>query len=408
MTTRKSAHESHKRNILLLIPNLGPGGAQVVFRDQLAEFSKHFNVKGCVFNWTNAFTSDQALDIVSLDVPAGKNFLLKISYFFSRILRLRKLKKELNIHLTISHLEGADYVNILSARSSLYCWIHGTKQYDRNISGFIGAIRKNVLMPFLYKKADKIICVSERITNELAALGVRRERLATITNGVDISLIQKMAAESIEVEYESLLEKHQIILTHCRLAEQKNLDALIRILAELRQIKPVKCIVIGDGPLRDQLLELARQMNLKTHNGWATDTLDESCDIFFPGHRNNPFPYLAKSSLFIMTSMWEGFPLALCEAMACGCPVVTADCYTGPREVLAGGEVRSIDTAEITPFGILLPVPETAEHFTHWARVVSDALSDTVWLAAQSDAVKERARLFDKPAVVEKWVKLIE
>src|SRR5687767_2781547 len=116
-----------RTNILIIIPNLGKGGAQQVFRDQLHFFATHSNVIGCVFNWDDVFEDDRLPNIISLNVPAGNNMLSKIYCFLKRISALREIKKKNKIDFSISHLEGADYTNILSKRKEkIICWIHGT------------------------------------------------------------------------------------------------------------------------------------------------------------------------------------------------------------------------------------------------------------------------------------------
>ena len=138
-----------KNRALLLIPNLGTGGAQKVFRQQMKLLSRELDVMGCVFNRDGFLPQDHDSNLHSLDVPGGSNVISKTFFFFKRIARLRRLKKELDIKVCISHLEGADYVNLLSRRNDrVIAWIHGTKTFDQNISGWLGWLRKKVLIPY--------------------------------------------------------------------------------------------------------------------------------------------------------------------------------------------------------------------------------------------------------------------
>src|SRR5687767_12240918 len=124
--------------ILVMIPNLGRGGAQQVYRDQLRFLSNHHQTLGCVFNWEDTFEDDRSYNIISLDIPAGKNIVTKIIFFWKRVFAVRKIKNDYNIDFSISHLEGADYINILSKRTEkVICWVHGTKKFDENIQGII-------------------------------------------------------------------------------------------------------------------------------------------------------------------------------------------------------------------------------------------------------------------------------
>src|SRR5688572_28293672 len=164
----KVMKNSSETKILIIIPNLGPGGAQQVYRDQLAFFSKHYNTIGCVFNWDNTFEDDQLPNIISLDVPGGKNVFSKFYFFLKRVWSLRQIKKKYNIDFSISHLEGADYINLLSRRKEkVFCWLHGSKVFDKEIEGIVGKIRKAILIPLTYRSVDKIVTVSEGIRQEL-------------------------------------------------------------------------------------------------------------------------------------------------------------------------------------------------------------------------------------------------
>lgn len=352
-----------KQNVMLLIPNLGRGGAQKVFLDQVESLATHFNVTGCVFNWDGAFESDKRLNMVSLDVPAGKNIIAKIFYFFLRIIKLHKQKKELGIQVCISHLEGADYVNILSKKKDrVVCWIHGTKKHDQNISGTLGTIRMKILMPLLYTRANQLVAVSKGIAEELVAYTRgNRKSIHTIYNGFDVAGIIKLSIEKIDPAYETLFTHSKIIITHCRLSRQKNIDSLLSIIATLAGKQNTKLVIAGDGELRDYLLAECSRLNMKVWSVWSNATVDSAAAVFFIGQQTNPFKLLRRSSVYIMTSQWEGFPLALCEAMACGLPVVVSDCFTGPREIIAPHiqEPQPVGQPYATPYGVLMPMVST-------------------------------------------------
>src|SRR5690242_9656971 len=154
--------------VMLVIPNLGSGGAQKVFRRQLAFYSSKCTTIGVVFNRDGFIDEDRRMDILTLDVPAGRTWPGKFIFFLRRIKRLRAIKRQHGVTVSISHLEGADYVNCLSrVNEKVICWIHGTKTHDRDISGTLGLLRRNILMPYLYRKSHLIVTVSERIAVEL-------------------------------------------------------------------------------------------------------------------------------------------------------------------------------------------------------------------------------------------------
>lgn len=370
-----------KKRILLLIPNLGRGGAQNVFRQQAQFLSEHFEVIGCVFNWDGSFESDRSVGIVSLNVNAGKNVLSKIINFFIRVKRLKKVKQENRITISISHLEGADYVNILSkSKDKIVCWMHGTKIHDENITGLLGFVRLRILMPLLYQRADRLVTVSNGIAQELVNyLPELDSKIVTIYNGVDIRQIRQQCDELISAEYSAIFQNYKIIITHCRLSAQKNLKAMLNIFNRIRDTASVKLIIAGDGELRDELLSYAHSLGLRAWIFNSNGLIEGSFDVYFIGQQQNPFKYISRADLYLMTSGWEGFPLSLCEALVCSVPIISADCFTGPREILAPG--LNLPQPVMQPYrtnrGVIMPMAEIAneEHLRIWSTEVQIMLN---------------------------------
>ncbi len=109
-----------------------------------------------------------------------------------------------------------------------------------------------------------------------------------------------------------------------RLSAQKNCPLLIRAVAKVRRQRPVRLLILGEGDDRAALEALVRDLDL-------TDC------VGLPGFVDNPFAYMRHAQLFVLSSDWEGLPTVLIEALACGCPVVSTDCPSGPLEILDGG-----------------------------------------------------------------------
>lgn len=402
-----------KTRILLIIPNLGMGGAQRVFHQQLALLSPHFNVQGCVFNWDGALDEDKTNGILSLEVPAGRTWIRKISYFVLRVIRLRKIKRQMNIQVSISHLEGADYINLFSSGSDkVICWIHGTKKFDRNIKGILGLIRKYILMPLIYRRVDKIVTVSKGIKDELKNTFKDVDTLLdTVYNGFDVELIQKLASDSVDAAFLQMSNTSEIIITHGRLSRQKNLRALIGIFEAYRKSVGSKLVIIGDGELRQELLDECQKLGLKTWSCWKKMPWDDLHEVYFLGQQQNPFKYLKHASLYVMTSAWEGFPLALCEAMVCRLPVMATDCYTGPKEILA----PEISLSELVTvpyyanFGLLMPLADASNTTVMkiWCEALMDMLRDKHRLKRYSEVGINRICDFDLKLIINETVEVI-
>lgn len=405
---------SRKHIILILIPNLGPGGAQQVFREQVRFLAQHFVVVPCAFNLEGAFDYERSGQVVSLDIPAGKNPFHKAWCFAKRVRQVRRLKRRRAVTVSISHLEGADYINILSkGDDNTILWVHGTKQYDQDIKGITGWIRKKILIPWLYQKADNIATVSEGIRLELLKNFLRREKpIAVIYNGVDAGAIQAQSSVDIDPRVEQLCKSYFVIITHCRLVAQKNILSLIRIAARLKELESIKWVILGDGEQRKTLTYECENLGVAHYQQWTSQTWSEDNQIFFLGYQKNPFPLLRKSGVYVTTSLWEGFPLALCEALACRLPIIAADCFTGPRELLAPelSDSEPVSNAVKATYGILMPLvyADDSDSLDLWSDFLKNFLLDEELQQHYRSVSNDALRRFSVESVQTRTLELIK
>lgn len=400
-------------NILILIPDFGKGGAERVFSQLGNELAKRHRVIDCVFNRELKREYDSRNETVDLNVPAGKNLLSKFFFFFLRVYRLKRIKKKFAIDLTISHLEGADYVNVLSqCRDQMILCVHGTKIHDKNIKGILGWFRLNVLIPGLYSRAAHIVTVSRAIRHELVTVfRLPDEKVTVIHNFFDVEAIQEKAKGSLPMEYESLMKNNDVIITCGRLTHEKNQSLLIDIMPALLAEHPrVKLIIMGSGQLGDFLVGRAQKLGLRVQVDNQRFSSDNQ--IFFVGFCANPFAYFSRSKIFLLPSLWEGFPLVLCEALICQTPVIAHDCPTGPREIVAPllepGEV--LNDVSCKDHGVLIPFSyENKSHVKKvWTDTVVKVLEDECLRDLMAKSGKERVTAFDKRFIVHEWYTLVE
>ena len=223
------------------------------------------------------------------------------------------------------------------------------------------------------------------------------------------------------------------------LSRQKGHRHLLRIAAELRRLgTPFRLLILGDGPLRHELSELARAEGLKVvslENAEAespgpqaqraeTQTAEtravEAADVVFMGFVGNPFPWMARATLHVLSSLWEGFGLVLVEAMQCGTPVVAPDCRSGPREILAPSSDPEGSTIEpwTADYGVLMPPFEaTAPALSAgvlnpteqmWVAELQQLLRDPDRLQRLAQAGPERAQDFALEKQAAKWAAVIK
>jgi glycosyltransferase involved in cell wall biosynthesis len=407
-------NQSAVPNILQLITNLGPGGAQRAFYDHGLFLREKYNVIEAVYDkdeFPNLFESPNPL--YSLDVKGKGGLINKITNFRRRYVRLRKLVDEKKIDLCISHMDGANWVNVLSqSKAKKILFVQGTVLHDHALNKWIQRLRKNFLIPYLYNKADMTVAVSDGIRHELQHY-CNVKKVVTIPNFFDISLIENKIGVALNANEDNLFSKHIILITSGRFHEQKKQRHLFPVFKNIRQKYPdAKLVLLGDGELREELIGEATALGFNCFTVWNKEqNFSENFDVFFLGYKDNPFQYLNRSTLFLFPSGWEGFPLALCEAMISGVPVLAADCPTGPREIIAPGtfdaEYKLVDVQQ-TEFGTLLPMTDKTSFVNTWTKAIDDLLQNELLRRNQVIKARDRVKEFDKSVAVKKWMDLID
>jgi glycosyltransferase involved in cell wall biosynthesis len=181
-----------------------------------------------------------------------------------------------------------------------------------------------VFMRKIYPLANRIIAVSEGVADDLSTvLRIPRQHINVIYNPVVTS---DLLAQSKETSGHHWLKPGQppVVLGVGRLTRAKGFSVLIRAFSEVQKTTPSRLIILGDGPDRHALEGLIKELNL-------TDR------VSLPGFAPNPYVFFRNSAVFVLSSLWEGLPTVLIEALACGTPVISTDCPSGPREILDDG-----------------------------------------------------------------------
>jgi glycosyltransferase involved in cell wall biosynthesis len=184
------------------------------------------------------------------------------------------------------------------------------------------------LMPGLIKRfypwAAGVVAVSRGVADDLARVTrIPRSRVQVIYNPVVTPQLRAKAQAGLEHPWFGPGQP-PVVLGAGRLTAQKDFATLIRAFAKLRQALPARLLILGEGEDRATLEALVQQLGLQQ-------------DVSLPGFAANPYPYMIRASLFVLSSRWEGLPGVLVEALYCGAPLVSTDCPSGPREILADG-----------------------------------------------------------------------
>jgi glycosyltransferase involved in cell wall biosynthesis len=400
------------RNILMLITELTLGGAEKVFYDHVLELSKVHNVLVCVFTkkgHNDIFKIPNP--IFELDTKPIKNPLTR---WLHRKKRLQEIILANNIDVCISHMEGPNFLNTWANHKckKILC-VHGSIQKNSQ-KGFLQKnIINKVLIPLLYNKADVIVTVSKGIGEEHLRAGVKKSKLVVINNFFDIELIKSKAKENSDFSDE-FFTANKVLIHVGRLAPEKNQQFLIRLIKILKaKDRTYKLLLIGNGPLYQDLVDIAVSEDLKIYDSKCNDEVNEEADVFFMGAQANPFKYIIRSRLFLLSSFNEGFPLVLGESLACGIPVVAVDCPTGPREILSkDGELEvQYNSYEKMYCGLLMKYFEDLHSFDKeldiWAKAITELLHDEEALNQLRKNAAIRAEFYASRNIIPQWLNLI-
>ena len=203
-------------------------------------------------------------------------------------------------------------------------------------------------MPHLIKRfypwADGIVVVSRGVRDDMAQLtNIPSERITVIYNP---SVVKAEVLERAQAPLDHpwfLPGQPPVLLAVGRLQVQKDFPMLIRAFAQVRQTRPVRLLILGEGKQRPMLEELIKKLGLDG-------------DVSLPGFVVNPFAYMSRASIFILSSRWEGLPTVLVEALCCGTPVISTDCPSGPREILQDGQY-----GQLVPVGDVVALAHAIE-----------------------------------------------
>jgi glycosyltransferase involved in cell wall biosynthesis len=185
------------------------------------------------------------------------------------------------------------------------------------------------LVTIFYHFADMVIAVSDDVRKDLINhFGLLPNKVVTIYNAFDLEYIQNQA--QYEVNHPWLNHKEcAIVLGAGRLHPEKDFGTLLRAFALVLQKTDCRLVILGEGEEREKLQKLAHQLNI-------SDKVD------LPGFDPNPFKYMKRADVFVLSSRFDALPGVLLQAMALGTPVVATDCPGGVREILEDGKWGAI------------------------------------------------------------------
>ncbi|MBT7088763.1 glycosyltransferase [bacterium] len=304
-----------------------------------------------------------------------------------------RLKKTAKDEVILSFMERANFVNIIAKLFFKHKAIVSERIYPS--IAFNKGLRRiqKYLVSFLYPYADLIIANSKAIKEDLIEnFKIPSHKIKVINNMYDIEQIEIKAQKKISQEFAEFFQSPVIINIGSH-STQKGQKYLIKAFKKVVETLPqVKLAFFGRGPLKPGLIKLVQDLKLEPN-------------VKFFDFDENIFKYLSKSKLFVLSSLWEGFPNVLIEAMACKLPVIASDCKSGPREILAPTTDCSWQTKELefAEYGVLVP-PEEEELLS---RAILKVLKENNLSESYSAKGYNRAKDFTIQNMLSKWKKYL-
>ncbi|MFH1460567.1 MAG: glycosyltransferase family 4 protein [Candidatus Omnitrophota bacterium] len=242
-------------------------------------------------------------------IPKVLKFLDAWFYSLSLNRNLRNLIRKEKIQILHFHWGYPDAIALLrlAKKTGLktVLTIHG----NESICYFENSLRKKIVQKYL-KKFDYLIVVSNDLKNKIIQYyDVPKTKITVMPNGINTenfySIDKNEARHMCGIDH-----KKQIILTVCRLSHEKGIEYLFQAIQKIKEIN-VELLIAGDGPLKEKLLVLARQLKISDKIKFLGTIVHEEIYKFYNA-----------ADIFCLPSLWEGCPCTIIEAMACGTPVV--------------------------------------------------------------------------------------
>ena len=345
-----------RKKITFFIPNLEMGGAERVTVNIVNSLDKKpYNLSLILAQKTGVFVRELPEDvhIFNLGTYSYVKIFLKLTKYFR--------EEQPDIFISVFPI-----FTVISILAKIFC---GSKAkiiiVEHRVFSGTGIYAKTFLkriflthvvplfMRVLYPNSMAIVCVSNGVANDISKITGLKSKIETIYNPITYPGIYDLAKEPVDHPW-ILSKKIPVILAVGRLVEAKDYPNLLTAFSLIVSKKPAKLLILGDGGEKEKLKALANMLGIANK-------------VDFLGFQKNPYKFMAKADIFVLSSIYEGFPTVVVEAMTCGAPVVSTDCQSGPNEIIKNGKN-----------GLLVPVRD------------SRALADNIIRLLDNNSLREK------------------
>jgi len=369
------------KKIAFYMHNFNGGGAEkvtITLADLL--YKDSYDVSIIVKNNTGKLSTTVPTYIKVVDLNIINK--TKISRNLSNVGELVKIFNSNDYDCIISVTRGMNLIASIARKLSfktkipLIGTIHNAVSQERiNFS-----VLKNLITEKLNGQFSKMVVVSEDARQEYIKLSkIDSNKTVTIYNPVVSDSIFNRAQEECSHPWLSKQREFKTLVTAGRLTKQKNQILLLEMFKELVKATDSRLIILGEGELKEELEQYCLENNIREF-------------VDFVGFVENPYSYFKNADAFVLSSIYEGLPTVLIEALACGCNVVSTDCPTGPREILQGDKFGYLckvndaaDLLEKTLKCLKSPIP--SDELVHYSMNFSTEKSKELYVELMRDVI---------------------
>jgi len=342
--------------VALFITNLEGGGAErviVTLANQFAKQGHHVDV--LLAQRVGVFLKEVSPEVNIIDFKATR-----MKYALLPLIRYLRVECPAGV---LSSLPYPNMLNVIGSRLTrsgarvVVREANTPSIHSRRAGRFKDRLIERVAKLW-YPLADWVVAVSRGVQQDLYRFTrVPKERIVLIYNPSYTARLIQLRDQPVDHPWFASGQP-PVVLGVGRFYPQKGFATLLKAFALVRSNRPARLVLLGEGPLRDELEALTHQLGIAD-------------EVSMPGFVENPFAYMRRAAVFVLPSEYEGLPNVLIQAMACGCPVVSTNCPSGPEDILDNGK-----------YGHLVPVGDV------------EAMADAMLRVLDGDA----------PEVPEEWL----
>jgi N-acetylgalactosamine-N,N'-diacetylbacillosaminyl-diphospho-undecaprenol 4-alpha-N-acetylgalactosaminyltransferase len=368
--------------LLISINTLQSGGAERVVSLLLEHLQDDFEIHLCLYTNIVVYTIPPGVKLLDLKQPLQQNKLLRFLKMPYQSYKVYNYCKKNKINISVAFLYRPCYINALMKSiwgyrgKVIMCERTHQTTMQQSHSAIYRMFSKFMVM-FSYKRADLVLANSYAMQTDLVENFKIKTPVKVIYNPIDLGFIRSHIGEEPAFYFD---EKTFYFINVGGFRKEKNHLLLLQAFFIMKHL-PCKLLIVGGGIMEEDLKQKVSDFGMNDK-------------VIFCGWDNNPFKYVSRSNCFVLSSDVEGFPNVLIEALACGRAVISTDCSSGPRELLAPAtdlHHRAINNYEIGEYGILTPVNDVIA----LAAAMKKMYEDAALVKQFEEKARSRAEQFD-------------